>query len=54
MIELDGETFPYVTIDVSSKSHPYYTGKQKTFASEGSAARFRQRFGGFIDAKRKA
>ena len=42
VIELDGETFPYVTIDVSSKSHPYYTGKQKTFASEGSAARFRQ------------
>ncbi|MBW6351561.1 MULTISPECIES: 50S ribosomal protein L31, partial [Gammaproteobacteria] len=34
--------------------HPYYTGKQKTFANEGSAARFRQRFGGFIDAKRKA
>lgn len=29
VIELDGETFPYVTIDVSSKSHPYYTGKQK-------------------------
>ena len=54
VIELDGETFPYVTIDVSSKSHPYYTGKQKTFANEGSAARFRQRFGGFIDAKRKA
>ena len=34
VIELDGETFPYVTIDVSSKSHPYYTGKQKTFANE--------------------
>ena len=33
VIELDGETFPYVTIDVSSKSHPYYTGKQKTSAS---------------------
>ena len=30
VIELDGETYPYVTIDVSSKSHPYYTGKQKT------------------------
>ena len=51
-IELEGETFPYVTLDVSSKSHPFYTGKQKTFSSEGSAARFRQRFGGFLDAKR--
>ncbi|MGG8076024.1 type B 50S ribosomal protein L31 [Klebsiella aerogenes] len=51
-IELDGVTYPYVTLDVSSKSHPYYTGKKKTHATEGSAARFRQRFGGFIDAKR--
>ncbi|MGR6929481.1 type B 50S ribosomal protein L31 [Klebsiella aerogenes] len=51
-IELDGVTYPYVTLDVSSKFHPYYTGKQKTHATEGSAARFRQRFGGFIDAKR--
>lgn len=24
-IELDGVTYPYVTIDVSSKSHPFYT-----------------------------
>jgi len=51
-IELEGETYPYVTLDVSSKSHPYYTGKQKAFNNEGSTARFRQRFGGFIDAKR--
>jgi ribosomal protein L31 len=43
---------PYITIEVSSKSHPYYTGKQKTFSTEGSAARFRQRFGGFLNAKR--
>ncbi len=28
-IELDGETYPYITIEVSSKSHPFYTGKQK-------------------------
>lgn len=51
-IELDGQTYPYITLDVSSKSHPYYTGKQKTFSTEGSAARFRQRFSGFINAKR--
>lgn len=51
-IELEGETYPYVTLDVSSKSHPFYTGKQKTFSTEGSAARFRQRFSGFLDAKR--
>jgi large subunit ribosomal protein L31 len=50
-IELDGETYPYITIEVSSKSHPFYTGKQKRF-TDGSAARFRKRFGGFLNAKR--
>lgn len=28
-IEFEGERFPYVTLDVSSQSHPFYTGKQK-------------------------
>ncbi len=51
-IELDGETFPYVTIDVSSASHPYYTGRQKTITTEGSAARFQQRFGRFFNDKK--
>ena len=43
-IELEGQTFPYVTLDISSASHPYYTGKQKEFSKEGSTARFNQRF----------
>ncbi|ECG1191640.1 type B 50S ribosomal protein L31 [Salmonella bongori] len=51
-IDMDGVTYPYVTIDVSSKSHPFYTGKQKTFDNEGSAARFQKRFGHFLGAKR--
>ncbi|ADM97407.1 type B 50S ribosomal protein L31 [Dickeya dadantii] len=46
--EHEGEVYPYVTIDVSSASHPYYTGKQKEYAKEGSAARFQQRFGRFL------
>ncbi|STQ13714.1 50S ribosomal protein L31 [Enterobacter cloacae] len=47
-IELDGETYPYITIEVSSKSHPFYTGKQKTFSTDGSAARFRKRLAAFL------
>ncbi len=47
-IEFEGAVWPYVTLDVSSESHPYYTGKQKDFAKEGSAARFNQRFGRFL------
>lgn len=50
-VEFEGETLPYVTIDVSSASHPYYTGKQKEFSKEGSTARFQQRFGRFIGSK---
>ncbi|WP_058911573.1 type B 50S ribosomal protein L31 [Entomohabitans teleogrylli] len=50
-ITLEGVTYPYVAIDVSSASHPYYTGRQKTYVNEGSAARFRQRFGRFFPGK---
>ncbi len=50
-IERDGQTYPYVTLDISSASHPYYTGKQKEFAKEGSTARFHQRFGSFLTKK---
>lgn len=52
-IELEGETYPYVTLDVSSASHVYYTGKQKDFAREGRAARFNQRFGSRIASPRQ-
>ncbi|WP_455427224.1 type B 50S ribosomal protein L31 [Dryocola sp. LX212] len=47
-IELDGQTFPYITVEVSSASHPHYTGKQRSLDKEGSPARFQQRFGRFF------
>ncbi|WP_202302064.1 type B 50S ribosomal protein L31 [Dryocola clanedunensis] len=47
-IKLDGQTFPYVTLDVSSASHPHYTGRQRSLDKEGSPARFQQRFGRFF------
>ncbi|MBC3253370.1 type B 50S ribosomal protein L31 [Serratia fonticola] len=51
-IELEGKSWPYVTIDVSSASHPYYTGKQKEFSKEGSTARFQQRFGHLVNSRK--
>ncbi|TNL02606.1 50S ribosomal protein L31 [Kosakonia cowanii] len=51
-IELEGVKYPYITIEVSSASHPYYTGKQKVISSEGSAARFQQRYGRFFNDKK--
>ena len=47
-IEFEGQTYPYVTLDVSSHSHPFYTGKQKTHSQEANAARFTKRFGRFV------
>ncbi|AEX22905.1 type B 50S ribosomal protein L31 [Vibrio sp. EJY3] len=43
----DGKTYPYMTLDVSSASHPYYTGKQRVVQAEGRIANFNRRFGQF-------
>ena len=42
--EYEGNTYPYMTIDVSSASHPFYTGKQKSAQSDGRVARFNKRY----------
>jgi large subunit ribosomal protein L31 len=39
----DGRTYPLVTLDVSSASHPFYTGQQTTLDSTGRIERFRRR-----------
>ena len=43
-IDYRGQLYPYVTIDVSSSSHPFYTGKQRVVESEGQIAKFKKRF----------
>ncbi|EPL06384.1 type B 50S ribosomal protein L31 [Pseudomonas sp. CF161] len=43
----DGQTYPYVTLDVSSASHPVYTGQQRKTQSEGRIAGFNKRFASF-------
>src|SRR5690606_11355177 len=32
-IELDGETYPVIDVEISSASHPFYTGKQRIMDS---------------------
>jgi large subunit ribosomal protein L31 len=46
----DGETYPVVDVEISSESHPFYTGKARTVDSEGRVARFERRFGAGRDA----
>ncbi|MGO1538570.1 MAG: type B 50S ribosomal protein L31 [Leucobacter sp.] len=46
-IELDGETYPVIDVEISSASHPFYTGKQRIMDSAGRVERFNKRFKGF-------
>lgn len=48
----DGNTYPYVTLDVSSASHPFYTGKQKVTQTEGRVAAFSKKFGALAKSSR--
>ena len=41
----DGNEYPLVKVEVSHKSHPFYTGKQKILDSGGRVDRFKKRFG---------
>ena len=47
----DGNTYPYITLDVSSASHPVYTGQERKAKSEGRVAGFNKRFAGFSSSK---
>jgi large subunit ribosomal protein L31 len=41
----DGNEYPLVKVEVSSQSHPFYTGKHKIMDSGGRVDRFKQRYG---------
>ncbi|MFV8834386.1 type B 50S ribosomal protein L31 [Aquisalimonas sp.] len=41
----DGNEYPLVKVEVSSKSHPFYTGKQRVLSSGGRVDRFKQKYG---------
>lgn len=44
-VELEGVTYPYYSIEISSESHPYYTGKQNIKTKDGRVSKFNNRFG---------
>ncbi len=41
----DGKEYPLYKLDVSSASHPFYTGKQKIIDTAGRVERFRRKYG---------
>ena len=47
----DGNEYPLVKVEVSSKSHPFYTGKQRVLSTGGRVDRFKQKYGSMRGAK---
>ena len=42
-VEFEGETYPVVKIEISSTSHPFYTGKSKLVDTAGRVDKFMSR-----------
>ena len=49
-IEVDGVTYPLVKLEITSASHPFYTGKQTLVDTAGRVDKFMSRYG---DRKKK-
>ena len=43
----DGNTYPVVDVEISSASHPFYTGKQRILDSAGRVEKFNSRYKNF-------
>jgi large subunit ribosomal protein L31 len=44
-IEVDGVTYPLVKLEITSSSHPFFTGKQKLVDTAGRVDKFMSRYG---------
>jgi large subunit ribosomal protein L31 len=43
-IDIDGVTYPIVKMEISSSSHPFYTGKSKLVDTAGRVDKFMTRY----------
>lgn len=43
-IEIDGVTYPLVKLEITSSSHPFYTGKQTLVDTAGRLDKFMNRY----------
>ena len=45
IIEVDGVEYPLIKIEISSTSHPFFTGKAKLVDTAGRVDKFMSRYG---------
>lgn len=43
--EVDGEELPVIRLEISSASHPFWTGKMRSLDADGKIDRYRRRYG---------
>ncbi|ANY05167.1 type B 50S ribosomal protein L31 [Pseudonocardia sp. HH130630-07] len=41
----DGRTYPLIKVDMTSASHPFWTGNSRVLDAAGQVEKFRRRFG---------
>ena len=45
----DGIEYPLVKVEISSASHPFYTGKKSSFSKIGKVEEFKRRYAKFSE-----
>ena len=50
---VDGVEYPLVKVEISSSSHPFYTGKMKLVDTAGRVDKFMNRYKKHMDNKKK-
>jgi large subunit ribosomal protein L31 len=46
-IEIDGVEYPLIKMEITSASHPFYTGKKKVVDTAGRIDKFKNRYAKF-------
>ncbi|MEA4976535.1 MAG: type B 50S ribosomal protein L31 [Paludibacter sp.] len=50
-IEIDGVSYPLMKLEISSSSHPFYTGKSKLVDTAGRVDKFMNRYAKRMEKK---
>lgn len=45
-IEFEGQTYPLIDVDISSASHPFWSGRRWIVDTAGRLEKFQRRYGG--------
>lgn len=51
-IEVDGQSYPLYKLEISSASHPFFTGKMKLIDTAGRVDKFMNRYKKHYDKKK--